>query len=347
MSRGRIPRPWYRTSTDSWFVNLDGRRISLGKTKREAHVEFARLMAMRGQGVVAGGRIAVQDLADLWLADCERRLAIATIAHYRSEIGSFCALCGSLQARDLRPYHLTQWVAAHPGWAQSTEHSALSAVKVCLAWAKRQGYIDSNPIAEVRKPGMVRRQPITLTEGERVIAAARGVLIPALRLLLTTGLRPGELCSLDSRRIDLVNRKATVTGKRGQRTVPIGDAAAAILDPLVKTIEGRHPGPILWGQRGNLTVDALDAATKRARLRAAPNGSLDHVTPQTFRGLFATEALRRGVDSALVSRLLGHRDATILLKHYASPDDAMLREAMERATRTSGSNEDSSPGPPR
>ncbi len=346
MPRGRIPRPWYRTSTDSWYVNLDGRRISLGKTKREAHAEFARLMSMRGRGVVAGSRIAVQDLADLWLADCERRLAGATVAHYRSEIGSFCALCGSLQARDLRPYHLTQWVSAHPNWAQSTEHSALSAVKIAVAWGKEQGYLEVNPIAGARKPGITRRAPITLAQATAVMAAARGVLVPSLRLLLTTGLRPGELCSLDGRRIDLATRKMAVTGKRGERTVPIGDTAAEILEPL---LADHLKGPILFGQRGPLTVDALDAACKRARRRAAPDGSLDHVTPQTFRGLFATESLRRGVDSALVSRLLGHRDASILLKFYAAPDDAMLKEAMERATatRTSGSNEDNSPGPPR
>ncbi len=343
MSRGRIPRPWYRASTDSWFVGLDGKQVPLGKTKREAHAEFNRLMAARGRGVVSEGRITVQDLADVWLQDCQRRLAVPTVQHYRSEIGSFCAKCGSLQARDLRPYHITQWVAAHPDWAQSTEHSAIAAVKICFAWGKRQGYLDTNPVIEIRKPGITRRKAIRLAEAAAVMAQAKGVLIPALRLLLTTGLRPGELCSLDSRRIDLAGRKASVKGKTGQRSIPIGDAAAEILEPLVR----EHPGgPILIAQRGRLTVDALDASVKRARLRAAPDGSLDHVTPQCFRGLFATEGMRRGVDSALLSKLLGHRDATILLRHYASPDDEMLKEAMERATRTSESREGTSQDPP-
>lgn len=337
MPRGRIPHPWCRRSTGMWFTTLDGRQIPLGRDKRSAHAEFVRLMASRGQGVVAEGRITVRALADLWLEDCTRRLARATVDHYRSEIGSFVSLCGSVQARDLKPYHLTSWVAAHPDWAQSSQHSAITAVKVCVGWGKRQGYLDVNPIVDAARPGIERRRPITMEQAERVMAASTGMLLTALRLLLVTGLRPGELCSLDASRIDLVGRRAIVTGKSGKRTVPLGEAAASILEPLKCE---RGTGPLLHGQRGKLTVDALDAACKRARLRAAPDGSLDHVTPQCFRGLFSTEALRRGVDAAIVSLLLGHRDATILLRHYASPDHAMLRAAMEQATRRSDTTSD-------
>jgi integrase len=326
-------------------VTLDGQQLLLGPDKRAAHEEFNRLMVMRGRGV-STGRVTVEILANLWLADCERRLAVPTVVHYRFEIRSFAAMFGQLQARDLRPFHITQWISAHPNWSQSTQHTAISAVKICMGWAKRQGYLDTNPVVDARKPGITRRAPITMAQAEAVIAAAHGMLVPALRLLLVTGLRPGELCSLDARQIDLVGRRANVVGRTGKRTIPIGDAAAEILGPLVRD---QPNGPIFIGQRGPLRSDGLNAAMKRAIRKADPDGLLDHVTPGTFRGLFATEALRRGVDSALVSRLLGHRDATILLKHYASPDDSMLRDAMERATAVpiAGTIPDKSLGRPR
>ncbi len=65
--------------------------------------------------------------------------------------------------------------------------------------------------------------------------------------------------------------------------MPRGNAAMKILYPLAKS---RPNGYILGSQRGKLTVGTLGAAVKRARRRAAPDLSLDHVMPHCFRGLF-------------------------------------------------------------
>ncbi len=345
MPRGRVPRPWFRKSTQAYYVTLDGVQVQLGRSKRDAYAEFARITVGRGRGETAS-RITVNDLAVLWLADCARRLKPPTLQTYRSRIGSFVALCGGLEVVRLKPYHLSQWTAKQ-AWGQSTTHSALTIAKLCIAWGKREGYLDSNPIADVRKPGMKRRRPITVIEAEAVMAACPPHIRTALSLLLVTGLRPGELCSLDSRRIDLTARRAAVTGKAGQRTVPLADAAVEIQKPLIAACRS---GPILYGPRGPLTVGTLGAATKRARRRAAPDLSLDHVMPHCFRGLFATEALRRGVDAAVVALLLGHKDAgQMLFRHYAAPDHAMLLDAMQRATgsRTGGTTPDTPPDQPR
>jgi hypothetical protein len=64
------------------------------------------------------------------------------VEHYRSEIGSFCRLCGTLQACDLRPYHLTQWISAHAYWAVH-RHSASRRLR-SAGWATRQRCL-SNP----------------------------------------------------------------------------------------------------------------------------------------------------------------------------------------------------------
>ncbi len=345
--RGRIPRPWHRAGTDSWYVTLDGRQILLGKTKREAHAEFARIMNARGQGVTGGGRITVADLAGLWLDDCARRLAETTVDTYRKHIDSFVAASGGLQVRDLKPFHIQNWLAGTP-FGQSTRHLAITVVKCLVQWGEEQGYLDSNPIRRLKRPGITRRAPITVDEAGAVMACVPPRIRTALQILLAMGIRPGELCSLEAWRIDVPGRQATVRGKRGERTVPISDAALGLLEPLLS----EHPeGPLLWSARGRLTVGALERCLDRARPRACkilgrgPDGC-DHVTPHCFRGLFSTEALRRGVDSALVSQLLGHSDPSILMKHYASPDRSMLAEAMERATHTPRSSGDSPPAPP-
>jgi integrase len=331
MTKGRIPKPWHRKATDSWYVCLDGKQVPLGRSKREAHAEFARLTIAKGRGV-EGGRITVRQLADAWLRDCERTLADATVENYRLYIESFCAVCGSLYARDLKPYHASQWADARKTkagqpWARSTYHLAYSVLKVMTAWGEAKGYLDSDPLRRLKRPEMARRAPISPEEAEAIIAAVRPVVATALRLLLVTGLRPGELCSLDGEKTSLLVRRASVVGKTGHRVIPLSDAAIAILEPLLRT---RPAGPLLTGDRGKrLTPGALQQEVIRARRRA---GLGEHITPHCFRGLFSTEALRRGVDSALVSKLLGHKDPSVLMKHYASPDSDMMLDAANRAT---------------
>lgn len=40
----RPPKPWYRTYTKSWCVQLKGKKIDLGKTEEEAYKKFNELM---------------------------------------------------------------------------------------------------------------------------------------------------------------------------------------------------------------------------------------------------------------------------------------------------------------
>lgn len=333
MARGRIPKPWLRKSTGTWYTWLDGKQVALGKGKREAHAEFARLTVHRGKGA-AGGRIAVRQLADLWLAGCERELAPSTFRNYRAYVESFCLMCGSLRASDLRPYHATTWADAQrtartgKPWSKSTYHLAYTTLKVMTAWAEARGYLDADPLRRLRRPEIARRAPITPAEAAAIIAAVRPEIATALRLLLVTGLRPGEMCSMTVERTSVADRKASVAGKTGPRSIPLSDASCAILEPLLGK---RASGPVLLNSRGGrLTVWVIQHDVIDARRRV---GLGEHVTPHCFRGLFSTEALRRGVDSALVSKLLGHKDPSVLMKHYASPDDQMMQDAANKATR--------------
>lgn len=331
--RGRIPKPWLRKSTGTWFVWLDGKQIPLGKNKREAHAEFARLTLAKSRGI-EGGKITVHQLAELWIQDCERTLADATVENYRLYVKSFCATCGTMAARDLKPYHASMWADAKRNrfgqpWAPSTYHLAYSILKVMTSWGEGKGYLDADPFRRLKRPEMSRRAPITMEEATAIIVAVGPEVATALRVLLVTGLRPGELCSMDGEKTDVINRKATVNGKTGWRVIPLSDASCAILGPL---LDKRPIGALLTGARGKrLTPGALQQEVVRARRRA---GLGEHITPHCFRGLFSTEALRRGVDSVLVSKLLGHKDPSILARHYLAPDDEMMREAANRATQT-------------
>jgi integrase len=336
-------------------VTLDGKQILLGTTKREADDAFHRMMVSRGEVSAGDSRITVDEVVELWLADCARRLQPNTMASYRANAGSFAAACGRIPARLLRPLHVLEWLKGGEV-TESTRSIKMTIAKMALQWAEDMGYIDKSWLRRLKCPEIARRKAITLDEARAILETISPIGALALRIQLLTGMRPGEVCSLVGERIDLEEHRAIVQGKRtrsnptGLRTVYLSPEAVELLRPLVAL----HPaGAILRRPRhGPLNVESLETAVEHARPRAAKllgrgEGSMDHVKPHCFRGLFSTEALRRGVDSALVSKLLGHSDPSILMRHYAEPDDAMMRDAARRATgHTSPPNGDTRRGPP-
>ena len=46
----RQAKPWYRKSTKTWYVQLDGRQVPLGKDKDEAFQKYHQLMTGRRSG---------------------------------------------------------------------------------------------------------------------------------------------------------------------------------------------------------------------------------------------------------------------------------------------------------
>lgn len=357
--RGRRPEPWFREQTGTWYVTLGGRQVPLGRDEAAAYDEFYRLMAARGEGTAAGGNVSVRHLKEMWLQSRGRDCSGHTMENYRLYGESFAEMFGGLKARDLRPFHADQWATELEGrwkeetgrpWAQSTRAIALTCVKAMTSWGDEMGYLDDDPLRKLKAPAIERRDPITLEEAMGVIERVRPEIQDALRVLLTTGVRPGELCSMTAEKTDLAARKAVVKGKSGVRTVYLSPPAIAVLEGM----KARHPkGPLLIDTLGEpLTTNALQQCIKLARRRWSRERfdgdemRLEHVVPHCFRGLFSTEALRAGVPMFEVSKLLGHKDPTMLAKHYAAADDEMMRAAADRATRRYDNSSDTPPGHP-
>lgn len=355
--RGRRPKPWFREQTQMWYVTLGGEQIPLAKDEGAAYDEFYRVMAARGEGPAADGRITVRRLVELWLAACEHEQhSPRTLENYRLYSGSFVAMVGSLRARDLQKFHVRNWIAAQEEkhgkpWSQSTRSLATSIIKAITSWGDDEGHLEVDPLRKVKVSAIERRAPITLEEATGIVEAVRPEIQDALRILLTTGIRPGELCSMTAEKTHLERKRLVVTGKTGWRTVYLGAPAVEVLRSVIE----RHPkGVLLVNARGEpLTVGALEQCVRRARRVLSEKWfgegrrmELEHVKPHCFRGRFATEALRAGVPMFQVSKLLGHKDPTILAKHYASEDDEMMMDAADLATRRYDSPSGTPPDPP-
>ena len=325
---GRASKPYWKKSHQAFYVTIAGKLHRLGTTKEEADRTFHALSLKQGKEYQALG---IPELIDLYLDDAETKLAKITYLNYRMHLQEWAQFSHLIKIENLKPYHVTNYLKTKPRWGHNTRQHAAAIIKLWARWVKNQGYIENNPISDYRNTKAIRRKPPEPGALEKTRA---GIISPVFRdyleIALETGCRPGELMSLDCSRINLDERKAVVVGRKGERTIVLNARACEILDRLVKRWE---TGPVLRNSRGG---QWRWEAVRSQLIRAAARAGGPRIVPNHTRGIYATEAIRNGVDSLMVSKLLGHKDNTIIAKHYANPDEQMLRESAEKATKSSG-----------
>lgn len=325
----RQPKPWYRQQTGTWYVEINGKQVRLGKDETEAWREYHRLM----DGASLSSGTPVVHLLDEFLDWVQKNQSEGTYKWYRHHLRRFRRRIGDrLRVEDLKPYHLTRWIDGLNG-GQTTKHHAGRTVKRAFNWAVREGYIQRSPVAGATIPGQARRERILSADEWKTILAA----VPDqqfrdfLTLLKETGCRPTEARIVEARHLQgdrwIFDRDES-KGQQDRRVVYLTDRAQAICKRLAE----KHPtGPLLRNRRGNpWSKDTVVLRFRRLRKRL----EMDGVSAYTIRHTWATEALERGVDPITVATLMGHRDATMVARTYQhlAQRTGHLKAALRRAT---------------
>jgi integrase/recombinase XerC len=325
------------------------------------------------------------DLIDRFLdhlAD-ERALSPHTVRAYRGDLERFGAFLardflarppGEIRPGDVDAAAVRAFLAARfrDGAGRRTQGRALSAVKSLLRWACREGVLAANPAEAIPTPKARRDLPRHLRPGEieTLLEAAGGAAGGAagddalarrdralLELLYASGLRVGELVSLDWPDLDLSARVLRVVGKGGrERMVPFGRQAAAALGRWLDAWDGVRAGapagalppagargrrggdpggePVFLNYRGDRLSDrsvrrVIDRAVAAAAVAAG-------VHPHTLRHTFATHLLEGGADLRAIQELLGHRSLATTQRYTHVDIERLLavyRDAHPRAKR--------------
>ncbi|MBU6352100.1 MAG: tyrosine-type recombinase/integrase [Chloroflexi bacterium] len=126
-----------------------------------------------------------------------------------------------------------------------------------------------------------------------------------ITLIATSGVRAGELVSMNLRQLDLRQGLAWVNGKRGWRKVFLGKASVeAILAYLPE--RPTNGGDALWlNVKGRpLTTDGIRQLVDRLAIEANVTGRHNL---HAFRHRAAQSWLNRGINAQIVAKALGHR----------------------------------------
>lgn len=254
------------------------------------------------------------------LLSYERSLAAtppATRKAYLRDVTTLASLCGE---RDIASLDRRE-VARHLATLHGRGLSGRSLARMLSAWRAFYRFVlecairADDPCAGLKGPKAVRRLPAALTPDE----ATRLVQVPnhgalacrdraLLELAYSSGLRLGELATLDVERVDLAGGEVRVLGKGAkERIVPVGKPAREAIEAWLE----RRRTLALSDERALFVSRSGKRLSPRAieyRLEAwsARQGLGRHVHPHMLRHSFASHLLQSSGDLRAVQELLGH-----------------------------------------
>ena len=194
-------------------------------------------------------------------------------------------------------------------------------------WAKGRGIIETNPMADLPKPGVATPRTRVLDDGElRIVWKAAEAIGwpfgPLVHLLVLTGARRGEIGEARWREVDMDGAAIRLEGERTKNgephVIPLSVPALEIVNGLpriagskdapdyVFTITGTSPISG-WGRPKRL----LDAKVDALRIEAA-GGTTEAVAPMPgwrfhdIRRTVATGLQRLGHRLEVIESVLGH-----------------------------------------
>lgn len=205
-------------------------------------------------------------------------------------------------------------------YSKSTAARKLATLRSFYKFCVRRGFLDSNPVANIRTPKQQRRLPKCLeveqinrllnTPDASTLLGARDKAM--LETMYSTGIRVSELVDLNIDDVDFEERSLRIRGKgRRDRYAPISDTALKSIrhyldlrkgDPRSSSFDPQALFVNKHGQR--LSTRSVRRKLDKYLLEA---GLDPDVSPHTLRHSFATHMLNNGADLRSVQELLGHQ----------------------------------------
>lgn len=276
-----------------------------------------------------------------------------TIAAYRVDLAQFARFLGDSahSIRSVTRDHVLAWVLSmqHGGLSTASIRRKIAALKSFFAALTRRGLLGDSPLRDLQLSlggavAVVRAVPrsaiAALLNRAKVASrcksrsaskrfeALRNCCI--IRLLISTGIRVGELVTTRVDDIDLDSGTLLIHGKGlRERIVPIcavDDVSILKRYLALRTLSVPTSRALFVSPRG-VTV-STDAVRRLLRSVAAKAG-LGRITPHMLRHTAATLLLENGADIRVVQVLLGHHSIRTT-ERYTHVTQGHLRRAIAR-----------------
>lgn len=330
----RQPKPFFRNFTQSWYVEIRGKQINLGRDKELAWAKYRQLVASPDE--LDSHTTTVVALFERYLEWVATNRSPATYKAASRYLSSFAKTTPrSLVIAGLEPRHITVWMNASASWGSTTRNDAISHVQRAFHWAVNQRILVRLPFPKLEdKPRRNRREVVyTPGEFEAILAAiADREFRDLLEFLWETGCRPIEARVLECRQVDLQKQIAILPlsrnkTRKAERVIILNEQATEICRRRMELVED---GIVFRNTRGRAwTKDSINCRFQRLKKKLGA----DRLCAYGIRHSFATEGLKNDVDPVSLAMLMGHSDASMIAKTYQhlAQNHGHLRKQAERA----------------
>lgn len=197
-----------------------------------------------------------------------------------------------------------------------------------FGWLEDEDYILKSPVRRIHK--VKTDKPIKETFSDEGLELLRDACeeirdLAIVDLLASTGMRVGELVTLNREDVNFHERECVVFGKGGSERVVYFDARTKI--HLLNYLDSRSDdNPALFvslpSPHERLMIGGVETRLREIGKRA----DLNKVHPHKFRRTLATRAIDKGMPIEQVQRLLGHVKIDTTM-HYAMVNQANVKNS--------------------
>lgn len=206
-------------------------------------------------------------------------------------------------------------------------------LRVFFKWAYRKHHIEEDVLRDVDSIRLNRKKKERLTDDEvercRLAAKSSAKSSALLELMLSTGMRVGEIANLKVEDLDFHTGEIRIWGEKSNKE-RVGFMSSACKVALQRYLSGRTDGMLFTGRRRN--SETSNATLEKLAKNIAEAASC-HVkaTVHIYRKTFASVMYRKTNDILLVSKLLGHADTETTVKYYLVDDIQDMKYKVLRA----------------
>ena len=267
----KFPKPWFR-KVRGWFVTLDGKQIKLGTKREAAFAEYQQLISQPAARRPATTRtISLVEIVEHFLEWTQKHRAPDTYEWYRYRLERLCRRHSDIAAEQLKPFMVQQWVDGYE-LSVTSQRNYLRSAKRCYKWARRLGYIENNPIADMEVPKAEEKDVFfSPEEFAHIMSFVRNPrLADLMNVTWQTGCRPQESRIVEARHVDVkhqrwVFHRTESKMKRVARVVYLTDDALAITKRLMLA---NPSGPIFRNRAGRpWSKDSVNCGVDAVRVR--------------------------------------------------------------------------------
>jgi integrase/recombinase XerC len=260
----------------------------------------------------------------------ERNVSAHTLRNYASDLDQFKEYLFKIEKRSDIPVAeidrltIREWMAGlHNDHKKTSIARKLASLRTFFQFLVREGVLETNPAKLVATPRIERKLPNHLSMED----AVRFIETPdtntdlgrrdraIIEFLYATGIRVGELVTINLQDIDFREKLVRVTGKRRkQRIVPFGEPA---LQALMHYLEETRPVFLNNCPAADRDNNAVFLNYQGTRITTRSVGrmidkyikqcaDIHNISPHSLRHSFATHLLDGGADLRDIQELLGH-----------------------------------------